>query len=94
VVIPKISIPSAFSPNGDGKNDVLRALYGSDISQAWFYVYNRWGQLLFVDAGTHKSWDGSFADVMQPAGTYAWTFEYKDITGKMHVLKGTVALIR
>ena len=93
-VIPKIVIPNAFTPNDDGKNDVFRAIYGSDISHISLSVFDRWGSVLFADNGTHKSWDGSYGGKMQPAGTYAWVFQYTDLTGKVKMLKGTVLLIR
>jgi gliding motility-associated-like protein len=93
-VISKISIPSAFTPNGDGKNDVFRALYGQDISNVHFVVFDRWGQLVFADNGAHKGWDGKLDGVLQPAGTYVWSFEYKDVSGANRNLKGVVELIR
>jgi gliding motility-associated-like protein len=93
-VISNITIPNAFTPNSDGKNDAFRALYGNDISAVHFRVFNRWGQLLFEDNGSHKTWDGTFGGTAQPAGTYVWMFEYKDITGKQKLLKGCVDLIR
>lgn len=93
-VIPKISIPNAFTPNSDGKNDVFRAVYGSDISNVRLAVYDRWGQLLFVDPGTHTGWDGNAGAAKEPAGTYVWIFQYKDIAGILRVRKGTVELIR
>ncbi|HTI91474.1 MAG TPA: T9SS type B sorting domain-containing protein [Puia sp.] len=93
-VIPRIVIPNAFTPNNDGNNDVFRAIYGSDISHIRLSVFDRWGSLLFVDNGTHKGWDGFYGGKMQSAGTYAWMFQYTDVTGKIIVLKGTVTLIR
>jgi gliding motility-associated-like protein len=93
-VIAKISIPNAFTPNGDGKNENFQALYGSDVFSVHFRVFNRWGQLVFEDNGSHKTWDGKFGGIPQSAGTYAWVFEYKDISGMSNVLKGTVELIR
>src|ERR1700744_1695604 len=41
-VVPRISVPNAFTPDGDGKNDVFRAVYGSDISEVRLAVYDRW----------------------------------------------------
>jgi len=93
-VVPKISIPNAFTPNGDGKNDVFRAIYGPDISNVRLSVFDRWGELLFTDPGTHQGWDGSVNGKKQPPGTFVWLFEYKDQTGISRVLKGTVELIR
>ena len=93
-VLTKISIPNAFTPNGDGKNDVFRALYGTDISAVTFSIYNRWGQLVFEDQGTHKGWDGTFGGSPQPEGTYVYEFKYKDHDGNNQLLSGAFLLIR
>lgn len=93
-VIPKITIPNAFTPDGNGRNDVFRALYGSDISNVRVSVFDRVGQLLFTDRGTHQGWDGRSGGKRQPEGTYVWVFEYTDSTGTSRMLKGTVELIR
>jgi gliding motility-associated-like protein len=90
----RISIPNAFTPNGDGLNDVFRAIYGSDISQVSLTVYNRWGQLVFVDNGSNKSWDGTISGQTQPSGTYVWYFSYRDENGVLNKFSGSVLLIR
>jgi gliding motility-associated-like protein len=93
-VITKISIPNAFTPNEDGRNDLFVPLYGSDISQVEFRVFNRWGQMVFEDNGSHKGWNGEFHGAPQPAGTYVWSFVFKDLSGVERSLKGIVELIR
>jgi gliding motility-associated-like protein len=90
----KISIPNAFTPNGDGVNDVFRVLYGSDISQVSLLVYNRWGQLVFVDRGANKGWDGTISGQTQPSGSYVWYFSYRDENGVLNTKRGSVILIR
>lgn len=94
IVLTQITIPNAFTPNGDGKNELFRALYGVDASDVNFSVYNRWGQLVFQDKGNHKGWDGTYGGQQQPAGTYVWVFKYKTATNELKKLKGTVLLIR
>jgi gliding motility-associated-like protein len=94
MVITKIMVPNAFSPNGDGKNDLFRPIYGSDISQVILNVYNRWGQLIFEDRGTHKGWDGNFGGKPQPEGTYIWELRYKTSSGESKSLAGSFLLIK
>jgi len=91
---PDILVPSAFTPNGDGKNDVLRPfMYG--ISQLkYFNVYSRWGQLLFSTTETGRGWDGTFKGALQPPGAYVYSAEGADYTGKTIYRKGTAVLIR
>ncbi|MEO6962827.1 MAG: gliding motility-associated C-terminal domain-containing protein [Puia sp.] len=90
----KISVPNAFTPNGDGVNDVFRVFYGSDISQVSLTVYNRWGQLVFVDKGANKGWDGTISGQRQPSGSYVWYFSYRDERGVLNTMRGSVLLIR
>lgn len=86
-------IPSAFTPNGDGKNDQWTipglALYpGSRVA-----VFNRAGQLLYQSSDyTRNPWDGRFRGQLQPTGVYIYLVELKDTSGQ--ILKGTLSLIR
>ena len=89
-------VPSAFSPNGDGVNDVFRVV--GDYEQMNFFdlsVYNRWGQLQFQTNVPTSGWDGSFGGILAELGTYYW---YLDIQFKGQIestkLKGDVTLIR
>ena len=92
---PEIFVPTGFTPNGDGKNDVFRPIYVGMKSIDYFQVYNRWGALLYthsVDDG--QGWDGTIKGLRQNAGTFIWMVRATDITGKVHLKKGTVMLIR
>jgi gliding motility-associated-like protein len=95
VVYRRFRLPNAFTPNGDGRNDVFRIPPGVEVGLIRFQVYNRNGLLVFstVDAG--GGWDGTFGGVRQPAGAYVWAIEYVDLhTGKRVQVDGTVMLIR
>jgi gliding motility-associated-like protein len=89
-----VYIPSAFSPNGDGRNDQLRAtIYGNCD---WFElkVFDRYGRCVFVSNQPAVSWDGSDRNKPVEAGTYVWMLRYR-LTGQIEVSeKGTVTLIR
>jgi gliding motility-associated-like protein len=91
---PEIFVPSAFTPNGDGKNDVLKPITVGISVLKYFSVYNRWGQLLFTTSEIGKGWDGNFANAQQPAGTYVFMAEGIDYLGKAVFRKGTSVLIR
>jgi len=91
---PDLFVPSAFTPNGDGRNDVIRPV-GVGIAQLQhFRVYNRWGQLLFSTSQFGKGWDGSYSGVKQPAGTYVYEAIGTDQLGNRVYKKGTLVLIR
>ena len=56
---PDVFIPTAFTPNGDGKNDVFKPTIAGMKQFFYFRVYNRWGQLLFSTCQPNKGWDGT-----------------------------------
>lgn len=93
-LLPDFYIPSAFTPDGDGLNDVLTPLALGLKSIEQFIVYNRWGQLLFRTSRIGDGWDGRLRGKIQDSGTYVWYAEGTDYTNKKLARKGTVILIR
>jgi gliding motility-associated-like protein len=89
-----ISVPNAFTPNGDGKNDWLYPLNTYNVSNFEFRVYNRLGQLVFETRDRSKKWDGTLNGRVQESGVYVWMLNYMDESGKNSFLKGTTVLIR
>jgi len=87
--------PTAFSPNGDGKNDVFRAISHCPISKFWMHIYNRWGQLIFESSDIANGWDGTFKGVAQPVGVFVYYTEYFNYCkGAMDKKSGNVTLLR
>jgi gliding motility-associated-like protein len=89
-------IPNAFTPNGDGKNDVFKILGTppENITQYNFHVYNRWGQMIFNTTDITEGWDGRAKGEYCPAGIYVWEIFYIDSKKVKVTNKGTVMLIR
>ena len=90
----QIFIPNSFTPNGDGKNDYLRPIYGTAIVEVSFHVFNRLGEKIYDFTGAGKGWDGSINSHLQPTGSYVFVVKYKNSSGKQMFRKGTVTLIR
>ncbi|MGQ0739613.1 MAG: PKD domain-containing protein [Bacteroidota bacterium] len=90
-----IAVPSAFTPNGDGKNDYLYPLNALKADQLLFRVYNRTGQLVFQTRDWTQKWDGRVNGVLQGAGIYAWllSFTHRDSKEKVF-MKGTTLLLQ
>lgn len=87
-------VPTAFTPNGDGKNDNLKALLFGDIESFDFKLFNREGQVVFATNNPSKGWDGKLSGLQQNGGVFVWICSYK-LKDKPHTLeKGTVVLIR
>lgn len=90
-----ITVPSAFTPNNDGRNDHLFPTNAFNANNLLFRIYNRFGQLVFESRNWQQKWDGNVKGQPQPAGAYVWTLEYVfGPTGKAYRLKGTTLLIR
>ncbi|HEV3223480.1 MAG TPA: gliding motility-associated C-terminal domain-containing protein [Puia sp.] len=90
-----ITVPNAFTPNGDGKNDYLYPLNAFSATNLEFRVFNRYGQLVFETQDWTRKWDGTIDGKLQPSGTYVWTLRYTDAaSGKNFFQKGTSVLIR
>ena len=91
---PEIFVPSAFTPNGDGRNDVLRPVVVGMKSFNYLRIYNRWGQMLYATNDTGKGWDGTVRGTPQAGGTYVYAAEALDYLGHRVIRKGTVVLLR
>jgi gliding motility-associated-like protein len=93
-----LAAPNAFTPNGDGLNDVFRPKIPGEISGYRFAVYNRWGQLIFETRERNKPWNGGQADSKGSSngssGTYTWICVFTDEAGKNIVRKGSVIVLR
>lgn len=91
---PSFYVPNAFSPNGDGLNDIFRPVAIGMKSIDVFRVYNRWGQMLYSGSGNGVGWDGKFGGRPQEAATYVWYAEGVDYLNNTVKKKGTVILVR
>ncbi|MEP7258453.1 MAG: PKD domain-containing protein, partial [Flavitalea sp.] len=91
---PAFYVPSAFSPNNDGKNDRFTFIAVGMSSIDLFQVYNRYGQLIYSSAVASQGWDGTVHGAVQPSGTYVWMIRGKDYLGAVQFKKGTVTLVR
>jgi gliding motility-associated-like protein len=99
-VFTKISVPNAFTPNGDGRNDIFYALGGLEGSVIKdFAVYDRWGEMIFkvkdvMPGDPASGWDGNFMGVPSPVGAYVYIITVQLADNTSQVFKGTVVLIR
>lgn len=88
-----VFIPTAFTPNGDQRNDIFRAKVFGVADFFSLHVYNRFGQLVFNTSDPYKGWDGTFNGRID-AGTYVWQCSYQLHGDKASIQKGTVVLLR
>lgn len=91
---PAIYVPSAFTPNGDGRNDRFRIIAIGMKEVNYFRIYNRYGQMVFATSQATQGWDGTFNGKPAPIGSYVWMARGIDYAGKVHEKRGTVTIVR
>ncbi|HEV8507705.1 MAG TPA: SBBP repeat-containing protein [Chitinophagaceae bacterium] len=99
VVLPKeclvgFYMPTAFTPNQDGKNDYCRPLLFGDVDKFHFVIYDRWGQKVFETNELQRGWNGNVSGVAVETSVFVWTCSYQFKGQKEMFAKGTVTLIR
>jgi gliding motility-associated-like protein len=88
--------PNAFTPNGDSRNDEF-LVYGEGIDNSTFqmYVFDRWGNMVYVSNDMNKGWNGTVNNgPLSQIDTYVWEVRFKDLSGNPHTYLGHVSLIR
>ncbi|MBL4669908.1 MAG: SBBP repeat-containing protein [Flavobacteriales bacterium] len=88
-----IHVPMAFSPNGDGNNDLLM-VYGSQIEKLVFEVYERWGRLVFSAANRTDGWDGNYGGKKASSGVYVYRIKVVYYNGDIENKAGNITLVR
>jgi gliding motility-associated-like protein len=103
--VPDVYVPSAFSPNGDGVNDLIFPFVGRGVADVLnFRIYNRWGEIVFDLASIsgdairrndpNFGWDGTLNGQPMQAAVFVWYTEVKLINGKRELLRGDFVLMR
>lgn len=91
----RIEVPTAFTPNNDGRNDFLFPLNAYTVADLDFRVYNRFGELVFLSRNFTGKWDGLFKGKAQATGVFVWILSYTDPQTKQKIMKkGTSLLLR
>jgi gliding motility-associated-like protein len=91
---PSIFVPTAFTPNNDGLNDVIRPIAVGMREIKYFRIYNRWGQMVFHTTTNGQGWDGRINGSPQATNVFVWMVSATDYLGNPYFRKGTVTLIR
>jgi gliding motility-associated-like protein len=98
-VSTNIAVPTGFSPNGDGENDLLLVHGDEGATVLKFNVFDRWGNLLFEKENfnvndKNTGWNGFFREESMPSGTYIWTLSVQFKNESVEYFKGSTQLIR
>lgn len=87
-------MPNAFTPNGDGLNDIFRPRAVGYKTLKYFRIFNRWGEEVFRTTSIEQGWDGTYKGVRAEMGTYFWELVFVDRFGNEGATKGDVTLLR
>lgn len=93
-VLDKLFVPNAFSPNGDGKNDIFRIENFGFQQIDEFRIYNRWGKLVFETQNGLTGWNGLIKGLAAESGTYFYNIKVRMPGNELKTLKGDLLLIR
>lgn len=88
-----VFVPNTFTPNSDGQNDILY-VRGNMISELYFAVYNRWGQMVFETTDQNVGWDGIYKGMKADPAVFAWYLRAKCYNGDELKKQGNTTLIR
>ncbi len=91
---PGYYLPTAFTPNGDGLNDLARPYLIGMKGLKRFSIFNRWGNLVFHTVKEGEGWDGRYKGLPQEPGVFVWLLEYITPDDKVMTAKGTITVIR
>ncbi|MBS1756984.1 MAG: gliding motility-associated C-terminal domain-containing protein [Bacteroidetes bacterium] len=89
-----IYFPTAFTPNGDGKNDYFKPIVSGSFKQYSFSIFNRFGQKIFSTQNINEGWDGKLHGAYQDTDTYIWICTFRFRNEELKFRKGTVVLVR
>ena len=95
-----IALPNAFTPNGDGLNDVFYVIAGKDVKMVkQFQVFNRWGQKMFEKTNGKTNdigfgWNGYYNGQLVTQGTYVYQIVIELLTGELEIHKGNISVLR
>jgi gliding motility-associated-like protein len=88
-----VFVPNVFTPNGDGKNDILYA-YSNYIDKLEMRIFNQYGQQVQLITDPKKGWDGKYKGTPQPVGVYVYTVKATMTDGRVIQLSGNITLLR
>jgi gliding motility-associated-like protein len=93
IVCGEVFVPSAFSPNNDGEND-LECVYSDCIENITFTIYNRWGEKVFETNDDNICWDGTWKGKLLNSAVFVYVVDGNLINGETFLQKGNISLIR
>jgi gliding motility-associated-like protein len=92
-IVPVLEIPTAFTPNGDGVNDMIH-VKAFGVAKLEWRIYNRWGKVVFISYDKDYGWDGRYNGAVQPQDVYNYTIKAEFTDGSKVSRTGDITLLR
>jgi gliding motility-associated-like protein len=92
--IAGVFIPTAFTPNGDSRNDVFKAIVHGDLLSFRLNIFTRFGELVFTSSDPQKAWDGKYKGTVLPTTSFIWQCTYQFAGQPAKLMKGNVVMFR
>ncbi|MFZ4548268.1 MAG: gliding motility-associated C-terminal domain-containing protein, partial [Bacteroidales bacterium] len=90
-----LTMPNAFTPNGDILNDVFKAVTTPEKIRSYtLYIYDRWGKQVYFTNDVTQGWDGTIDGAAAPVGTYVYYVKYSNTSGAVREKRGMVVLVK
>ena len=86
-------IPSAFTPNGDGLNDLFKPKINCAVKEYHLSIFNRWGERIFISRDINKGWDGTYLGKKLSSGGYIYSIDYRNSSGVFKSARGMIVLV-
>ena len=93
IICGDVFVPSGFSPNNDGENDIL-CVYSDCMEHMTFSIYNRWGEKVYTTSSMTICWDGTWKGKELNSAVFVYVLEGSLINGQIVQQKGNISLIR
>lgn len=91
----ELFVPNAFSPNGDGVNEVFLPIMTGVVADSYrLWIFDRWGNLTFHTTNLYKGWDGTKRGDVVQEDVYVWKIELKTTTGLKKTAHGQVSVVK
>jgi gliding motility-associated-like protein len=93
-VVCQLEVPNVFTPNADGINDVFSPQSNCALDHYSYFIFNRWGGLMYTASGQNDTWDGTYNGADCSEGVYFYMMTYQFPAQQPETLHGTVTLLR
>jgi len=90
----RLFMPTAFTPNGDSKNEEFKPLTYCTLASYQLWIFNRWGQLVYTTKNASAGWNGMYKSTESPTGNYVYIVNYRFGGRAPKTAKGSVLLLR